>query len=155
MIFYTSFFTRQCCEENLHQSAPTALQEILALKGKDDTFNIEGDCHVTVDTAPRNDKITKNLPQGEAFLLAASPGAVRALRTAHLSPDGSRPRMALPPSHRCLQYIASNSPNGWFKSNDEAATKKSPLFWGLISGCFTWTRTKIDGVRIRCPTIRR
>ena len=22
-------------------------------------------------------------------------------------------------------------------------------------GCFTWTRTKIDGVRIRCPTIRR
>ena len=22
-------------------------------------------------------------------------------------------------------------------------------------GCFTWIRTKINGVRVRCPTIRR
>ncbi len=45
-------------------------------------------------------------------------------------------------------------PNGWFEPNDKSATKKAPEK-GLISGCFTWTRTKIDGVRIRCPTIRR
>ena len=25
----------------------------------------------------------------------------------------------------------------------------------IQTGCFAWTRTKIDGVRIRCPTIRR
>ena len=25
----------------------------------------------------------------------------------------------------------------------------------LQSGCFTWIRTKINGVRVRCPTIRR
>ena len=26
---------------------------------------------------------------------------------------------------------------------------------GFISGCFTWIRTTINGVRVRCPTIRR
>lgn len=33
--------------------------------------------------------------------------------------------------------------------------KKALKNQGFSVGCFTWTRTKIDGVRIRCPTIRR
>ena len=35
-------------------------------------------------------------------------------------------------------------------------TKKPPQQGvGLNTGCFTWIRTKINGVRVRCPTVRR
>lgn len=36
-----------------------------------------------------------------------------------------------------------------------SANKKQPVQGLFFVGCFTWIRTKINGVRVRCPTIRR
>ena len=33
--------------------------------------------------------------------------------------------------------------------------KNTPDKRGIFTGWATWTRTKTDGIRIRCPTIRR
>lgn len=42
-------------------------------------------------------------------------------------------------------------PCGSVKNKGLSTCRENPIQYG----CFTWTRTKIDGVRIRCPTIRR
>lgn len=41
----------------------------------------------------------------------------------------------------------------FFRKITKKIFQKSGRYYQI--GCFTWTRTKIDGVRIRCPTIRR
>ena len=48
-------------------------------------------------------------------------------------------------------YTNSLEPQIMQKKQEVASKNATPLQFG----CFTWTRTKIDGVRIRCPTIRR
>ena len=64
----------------------------------------------------------------------------------------------------------SEFPNNWIcgqfrnlwkyvRSNRKILLKKQDVrpqnLTSVQCGCFTWIRTKINGVRVRCPTIRR
>ena len=54
---------------------------------------------------------------------------------------------------RPINRRTTSIPNRWFSSC--SATQKKRAFRLLFFGCFTWIRTTINGVRVRCPTIRR
>ena len=59
------------------------------------------------------------------------------------------------------EFVNTNTPKGnkvlphelaeSLKNQGLAKISASPI----QAGCFTWIRTKINGVRVRCPTIRR
>ncbi len=56
-----------------------------------------------------------------------------------------------------LPVVCSRTTFSWFKSKRQHQDTKKPPFWVafLYLGCLTWIRTTINGVRVRCPTIRR
>ena len=55
------------------------------------------------------------------------------------------------PFRRALRFLSR-----WLSSNDKSSQQKNlPCSGRLFVGCFAWIRTKINGVRVRCPTIRR